>query len=168
MISVRPERPDDAAAIHAVVAAAFGRDAEAELVDRLRADGALLASLVAVDNGVVVGHVAFSRLIVDTGEGSFAAVALAPLAVAASHRGRGIGTRLVEAGHQHLRNRGERLAVVVGDPAYYGRIGYHRDFARGFASPWQGEAMQALPLGAAEVPRTGTLAYPAAFAAIPA
>jgi putative acetyltransferase len=166
MISVRPERPQDAEAIHAVVAAAFGRAEEADLVDRLRADGDLIASLVAVDNGAIVGHVAFSRLTIATGEGPFAAVALAPLAVVESRRRRGIGTRLVEAGHQILRNRGERLAVVVGDPAYYGRIGYHRDFARGFTSPWQGEAMQALPLGAAECPRIGTLIYPAAFTAL--
>jgi predicted N-acetyltransferase YhbS len=41
MVTVHPERPGDAAAIHAVHAASFPTDLEARLVDLLRAAGRL-------------------------------------------------------------------------------------------------------------------------------
>ena len=65
MTSIRPERPGDAAAIGPLITEAFltaaHRDGtEAAIVDRLRADGALLVSLVATDGAALVGHVAAS------------------------------------------------------------------------------------------------------------
>jgi predicted N-acetyltransferase YhbS len=59
---VRAEQPADVAGIRRVVEAAFPKPLEAELVDRLRADGDSAISLVAVDNGKVVGHVQFSNM----------------------------------------------------------------------------------------------------------
>ena len=90
--------------------------------------------LVAEEDGQVVGHILFSRLQVVAGRTSFPAVALAPLAVEPSFHGTGIGGALVREAHLRLKAAGEKLSVVVGDPAYYGRFGYSRERAQKFES----------------------------------
>jgi putative acetyltransferase len=95
-------------------------------------------------------------------DGSFPAVALAPLAVEPRFQRRGIGGALVEEAHRQLRERGEALSVVLGEPAYYGRFGYTHKRAAGFESDYQCDALQALAWG--EAPLTGKLAYAPAFA----
>lgn len=164
-VSIRPSRAADRAAIHRVEERAFGQPAEADLVDALVAAGDVVLELVAEKNGAIVGHILFSRLHVDGDGGRFAAVALAPLAVHPSVQRNGVGSALVTEGHARLRAAGERLAVVVGDPAYYGRFGYGRGPAEGFASLFQCEAMQALAWDDT-APRSGALAYAPAFGAL--
>ena len=75
MTSVREERPEDAAAIRQVLAACFPTDAEARLVDLLRAAGHLTVSLVAEEDGQVIGHVAFSPVSAASGD-AFQAIEL--------------------------------------------------------------------------------------------
>jgi putative acetyltransferase len=161
VIQIRPETIADREAIRRINTEAFGGPVEADLVDRLRADGDLLLSLVAVDGADIVGHVAFSRLLVEGGPEPCAAVALAPVAVEPDHQKRGIGRQLIQTGHGRLAVRSEALFVVLGDPSYYSRFGYRRDLAEGFQSVWQGDALQALALG--EFPRHGRLRYARAF-----
>lgn len=121
-VLIRAEEPGEDEAISEVHLRAFGRTAEAELVESLRGQGALLASVVAVIRTRVVGHVALSA--VDVGGAARAAVALGPLAVDPDYQGRGIGALLVNAFLQHCRVRDEGLVVVLGYPGYYGRFGF--------------------------------------------
>ena len=72
MMLCRPEKSGDHAAIAAVVAAAFGQDEVAELINALRAPQALSISLVAVDDGEIVGHIAFSPTTIETDAGIIA------------------------------------------------------------------------------------------------
>ena len=60
MIDIRVEQPEDKAAIRDVNRRAFGADQECRIVDALRANGAVLLSLVAMLNGEVVGHILYS------------------------------------------------------------------------------------------------------------
>ena len=162
MMSIRAATPKDRAAIRQVEEHAFGQQAEAGLVDALVAGGHAVVELVAVEEGQVVGHILFSRLHVTQADGrSFAAVALAPLAVEPSFHRTGIGGALVNEGHRRLRASGEALSIVLGDPSYYGRFGYGRARAAGFDSEFQGEALQALTWG--EAPAEGRLDDAAAF-----
>jgi putative acetyltransferase len=161
MMSIRAATPRDREAIRLVEEHAFGQQTEAGLVDALVTDGAAVVELVAVEDGQVVGHILFSRLYVEQDGKEFPAVALAPLAVEPSFHGTGIGGALIREGHIRLKDAGERLSVVLGDPAYYGRFGYSRDRAAGFESEYQGEALQALAWG--EAPETGRLVYASAF-----
>lgn len=158
---IRAAVPADRDAIRTVEEAAFGRPDEAALAEALVAAGDEVLELVAIAGDEIVGHVLFSRLMVETPQARFACVALGPLAVAPPMQRRGIGAALVNEGHRRLRAAGERLSVVLGDPAYYGRFGYDHARAAGFESDYQGEALQALAWG--EAPATGMLAYAPAF-----
>jgi putative acetyltransferase len=166
MSLVRPEHPGDLAQINRVNALAFGQPDEAELVDRLRADGDALLSLVAVgEDGAVEGHILFSPLDLLLDDGAvLAAAALAPVAVLPDRQRRGIGGELVKAGIAACAARGLAAIVVVGHPAYYPRFGFAADLARGLRAPFSGEAFMALEL----VPgmlrgRTGAVRYAGAF-----
>jgi putative acetyltransferase len=162
MISIRTSTPRDRDAIREVEEHAFGQSVEAGLVDALVANGDAVTELVAEEDGLVVGHILFSRLFVETEEGQkFPAVALAPLAVEPSFHSTGIGGALVREAHIRLKEAGEKLSVVVGDPGYYGRFGYERRRATHFESEYQGDALQALAWG--EAPTKGRLIYAPAF-----
>ena len=70
MTTIRSEIPDDTATIGTITTDAFAlaphkSGAEAAIVDALRRAGALTLSLVAEEDGAVVGHVAFSPVTVD-------------------------------------------------------------------------------------------------------
>jgi putative acetyltransferase len=163
-IAVREAGIADRDAIRAIEQAAFGGPVEAGLVDALVADDDVVLETVASLDGEIVGHLLFSRLVVEIDGAPFQAVALAPLAVDPAHQRSGIGTALVEDAHRRLRASGETLAVVLGDPGYYGRFGYGHARAAGFDSDYQCDALQALAFGGA--PETGRLVYARAFAGL--
>lgn len=131
-VVIRPEAESDVAAIRALTQEAFAdvpqsRQTEAAVVDGLRAAGALTLSLVAVDDsGEIVGHVAVSPISIggDVGSGWFGG---GPLSVRPGCQRAGIGTALTRAAFERLRDMGARGCVVVGDPAYYRRFGFHSD-----------------------------------------
>lgn len=155
---IRDETPLDRAAVHAVVAAAFGQPDEADLVVRLQEAGDAVVSLVAEDAGQVVGHVLLSRM-----EAPFRALALAPVAVAPARQNQGVGAALVRAALARAEADGWRGVFVLGDPAYYRRFGFDLGLAAGFESPFAGEHFMALALGADLPTRRGQLRHAAAF-----
>jgi len=139
-LSIRPETPADRAAVHAVHALAFETDAEARLVDALRAAGRLTLSLVAeAESGDgPIGHIAFSLVALTGPDGAtIDGVGLAPVAVLPAHQRRGVGGRLVEEGLRRLREAGHGFCVVLGHPGYYPRFGFLP--ARLFGVRWERE-----------------------------
>ncbi len=127
---IRPEADGDTPAIHALTDAAF-RDAphssgtEAAIVDALRDAGALTLSLVAEEQGRIVGHVAFSPVTINGEAGRW--FGLGPVSVEPLEQRRGIGQALIREGLDRLRNTGAEGCVVLGDPAYYRRFGFVSD-----------------------------------------
>jgi putative acetyltransferase len=105
---IRDAQLRDHLQIREVNEAAFERSDEADLVDRLREEGAILLSFVAELDSQIVGHILFSRMSIETAQGALPAVCLAPMAVRPSHQGRGIGSHLVRHGLAELRARGEQ------------------------------------------------------------
>jgi putative acetyltransferase len=164
---VRCEHKGDAkerCAIRAINEAAFRRSDEADLVENLQRDGAVLLSVVAEVERQTVGHLLFSRMSIETDAGAVLAVALAPVAVLPGHQRRGIGEQMIRYGLEVLRRRGERIVIVLGHPDYYGRIGFSSEKARSLESPFPPEAYLALELstGALEGIR-GKVRYASAF-----
>jgi putative acetyltransferase len=145
-LTVRAEAPVDVDAIAQVNRAAFGQPDEADLIARLRADGDVVASLVAAVDGEVVGHVLFSRLAIETEHGAVAAAALAPMAVLPAQQRRGVGTALVRGGLKACEKSGIEAVVVLGHEDYYPRFGFSPDMAGGLEAPFSGPAFMALEL----------------------
>ncbi|HWV41345.1 N-acetyltransferase [Pseudorhodoplanes sp.] len=165
MIAVRTETPVDRDAIRSVNSGAFGRPAEADLVDRLRADGDLLLSLVAGIGRAIVGHCAFSRLTVHNHADAIPAVALGPVAVLPEHQRRGVGQSMIRDGIDRLRQGGETLVFVLGDPGYYQRFGFDAGVAAAYRTPYDGPHMQVLRLSD-DAPHRGEVRYAPAFAGL--
>lgn len=124
MLIIRPEGPEHIEGVHRVEERAFKRPAEAELVDQLRARKAATISLVATEDGEVVGHVLFSRVQIADGAERLNAIGLGPIAVLPEHQRQGIGGRLIRAGLEECRQMGFPAVVVLGDPRYYTRFGF--------------------------------------------
>src|SRR5215472_6071880 len=135
-LKIRDEMPADATSIHALNAAAFETDAEARLVDALRAHGRLLLSLVAVEDTALVGHIAFSPVTITRHDGAVVeGIGLGPMAVTRERQRLGIGGRLVRTGLDRLRVAGHRFCVVLGHAAYYPCFGFER--ASKFGIRWE-------------------------------
>jgi putative acetyltransferase len=145
-ILIRPESAADHEAIRHVNRLAFGRDAEARLVDALRDGSNVRLSLVAEKAGQVVGHILFSDLPIITGVGTVPALALAPMAVLPEFQNQGIGSTLVRSGLDECRQRGHQIVLVLGHPHFYRRFGFSSEQARRLESPYAGEAFVAVEL----------------------
>lgn len=138
MISIRPEEREDYAIVRAINLAAFECGPEAELVDTLRTSCPDHLSLVAEDEGQIVGHILFTPVIVEAVEESVAGMGLAPMAVAPERQRSGIGSALVNRGLDLLRGRGCPFVVVLGHPEYYPRFGFKVAAGYGLRSQWEG------------------------------
>jgi len=138
VVEYRVEGPSDAAAIHALNARVFGQSAEADIVDALRISCADFVSLVARDEGVIVGHILFTPATVERDGRRIAGMGLAPLAVAPERQGEGIGSELVKRGIEILRERKCPFVVVLGHPGFYPRFGFERASAHGLTCQWEG------------------------------
>lgn len=165
MIRIEAETPPRFAEIQSLLVDAFGGPDEAGLVDDLRRSGDVVCALAAVDETGVAGHVVFSRLTVEIDGNPIQGVALAPLAVRPDCRNRGVGADLVLSGLDICRSLDYGLAVVVGDPAYYGRFGFLADIAGGLRSVFAGPYLQVLALSSGALGSgQGTITYAPPFA----
>src|SRR5690606_17709374 len=102
--------------------AAHSSGTEQHIVRALRREGQLSLSLLAHDDGSIVGHVAVSPVAISTGAAGW--YGLGPISVDPVHQGRGIGSALVREALHELRHRGARGCVLLGDPAFYRRFGF--------------------------------------------
>jgi len=127
---IRPEQEQDHDAIAAVTTQAFAElehsdQTEAAIVAALRRAGALSLSLVAQDGTLVIGHVAFSPVMIDGTNVRW--FGLGPVSVHPGRQGGGIGGALIRHGLDQLRALRADGCVVLGDPAYYRRFGFEND-----------------------------------------
>ena len=120
---IRAEEQRDWAAVHAVNISAFETPAEANLVAALREQAQPLVSLIAEDNGAIVGHIMFSPVSL-SGHAALKIMGLAPMAVVPEHQRKGIGSALVRAGLEQCKQLGIGAVVVLGHPTYYPRFGF--------------------------------------------
>jgi putative acetyltransferase len=130
-VSIRPEQAGDERAIRALTDAAFrGRPYadgdEGEVIERLRADGDLVLSLVAINaDRAIIGHISFSPVTVEGASGEW--YQLAPVSVIPSGQNAGIGSMLINEGIARLKGSGAQGIALVGNPDYYSRFGFTRE-----------------------------------------
>ena len=145
-LEIRFEVESDTAEIARVIEAAFAQaehsdGTEAQIVEALRRRRRLEISMVALDRGSLLGHVAISP--VSLSSGTLGWFGLGPVAVTPEEQ-----------------KRGAVGCVVLGDPAYYARFGF-RVWPSLSLPGIPPEYFQAMSFGL-EVP-TGEVAYDVAF-----
>ena len=124
MIDIREERFEDISEVRKVNQGAFGGDTEADIVDVLRKNPVCEVSLVAEQEGRIVGHIMFSRVEIETNGPKIGILGLAPMAVLPAFQRKGIGSKLVTAGLEKCVSKGYSAAVVLGHPEFYKRFGF--------------------------------------------
>jgi len=114
-------------------------------------------SLVAIDNGVIIAHIAFSPVCLDSTNDHFSYI-LAPLAVSPAHQNKGVGSTIVKHGLDIISSLGTFIVFVYGDPHYYFRFGFKTNLAQNFSAPYPlqyPEGLQAMKLNSGVLPEGG-------------
>jgi putative acetyltransferase len=156
---IRHSTANDMAAIRAVETGAFGRKAEAALVEQLIPAPETTISLIALCDGKAVGHLLLTEI-----EAPVKALALAPLAVLPSYREMQVGSELVRSAIREAGNSGYQAIFVLGDNMYYERFGFVSRLADPFEVEWQGINFMALEVEPGCLKgKKGLLSYPAPF-----
>lgn len=127
LMVIRPETPKDYQQIYQLVKSAFAKaehsdGTEQDLVERLRQSLSFIPelALVAEINDEIVGYILFTQIRI----GENIELALAPLAVLPTVQKQGVGKALIKQGHEIAKRLGYHYAVVLGNPDYYGKLGY--------------------------------------------
>ncbi len=136
-VRLRAETPQDTAAIEALLDRSFGRDRQRKTSYRYRAQVGPVPSLtqVAEVGGQLVGSIRYWPVLIAREDAEDSALLLGPLGIAPNLQGRGIGRALVGHTLAQARDAGHRLVFLVGDPAYYGRLGFRPAGPRGYRMP---------------------------------
>lgn len=132
-LTLKPEQPQDSAAVEALLDRAFGPGRFVKSSERVRefAEFAPELSLCAWEAGRLLGAVRMWRIRV----GEQPVVFLGPLAVDKSQRKAGLGGLLVARACHCAEAAGERVILLVGDPPYFGRLGFTAEGAAGVRLP---------------------------------
>lgn len=167
-VRCRAERPGEEADVRELVQDAFGKPVVADLVDQLRQspdwiDG---LSFVAEHDDRLIGHILFTRSLLDAPRRLVDVLVLSPVSVAAAFQGRGVGSTLIRYGLEQLAPRPEPLVFLEGSPSYYRRFGFTPGGENGFRRPslrTPEPAFQVIKLPPYEGWMTGALVYSRVF-----
>lgn len=148
--------------------AAFGMSAEADLVDVLREQAEPVVSLVAEEDGTIVGHILFSPVTL-VGHPQLKIMGLAPMAVVPARQRKRIGSALIRQGLEACRRLGVGAVVVLGHAGYYPRFGFLPASRYGIGCEYDVpddvfmilELVEGILQG-----KSGTIRYHSAFAAV--
>lgn len=133
---IRKETPEDIGPIRDVNISAFKVSHEADLIESIRKSATSLLSLVAEQNGQVVGHILFSPVRLDGSDKKLVLYGLGPMAVMPEWQKQGIGSRLVSDGLKRSAESGVDAVVVLGHPDFYPRFGFKTSRIYGIESEY--------------------------------
>lgn len=174
MITIRQEEEKDYKEVFKLTEEAF-RDIEHSdhkehfLVEKLRKSEAFIPelSLVAENgNGILAGHILFTKLIVENGSETFESLALAPVSVKPEFQNQGVGGLLIQEGHRIARKLGYQSVILIGHENYYPKFGYKKTSNFGISFPFEipeanGMAVELVKDGLKN--RKGMVKYPREF-----
>lgn len=145
MITIRREEEKDYGQVFQLTEEAF-RDMEHSdhqeqfLVENLRKSEAFIPelSLVAEDeNGIIAGHILFTKIKIINDSESFESLALAPVSVKPEFQNQGLGGKLITEGHHIARELGYQSVILIGHEKYYPRFGYEKTSNFGVSFPFE-------------------------------
>jgi len=139
-LQIRPTKESDLHDVLLVEKAAFGTEEGQEIADLVNAllsdpSAMPILSLIAIKDNQVIGHILFTKAIIDSNH-SISAVILAPLAVIPAAQSQGVGSQLINEGLKCLSESGIDLVFVLGHPDYYPRYGFKPASILGFDAPY--------------------------------
>lgn len=110
------------AAIHIINEEAFGPGRFTRAAERIREQGPhdRRLSFICADKGETIASVRMTPVLA----GVTPAYLLGPLAVRPSHKNLGIGRELVRIALEAAKRLGAHAVILVGDPPYYGPLGF--------------------------------------------
>lgn len=130
-MNIRAENHSDIKKIEALTYRAFenhphhepgAKPTEHLIVNRLRDAKALTLSLVCEDEKGIIGHIAFSPIMINDKESGW--YGLGPVSVLPERQREGIGGALIREGLSQLKAKSIEGVVLLGEPKYYGRFGF--------------------------------------------
>lgn len=121
-LTLQSERPQDGPAVDELIARAFGPGRFTKVSERVRefATFAPELSICAWSQARLLGCARMWRVRV----GGRPVMFLGPFAVEQGERSAGFGARLIERACEAARAAGESHVLLVGDEAYFGRVGF--------------------------------------------
>ena len=145
-VRILRERSGDAAAVDALVLAAFGPGRFAKTAERLREAAHLTAGFCAFEGERLIGSVRLWSITV----GEARSVFLGPIAVDAASRRGGLGADLVQACIEEAKAMKLDGVLLVGDPPYFSRFGFVAAPRAVFAGPVDQRRVMWLPISEVE------------------
>jgi Predicted acetyltransferase len=133
---IRDEEPKAIEQMRAILRFTFPTEAESKLVDKLRANGKVIISLVAATASEVLGHILFSP-VSTTPSNDAEAIGLAPFAVRPDFQSQGIGSQLICEGLQRCKDLDFDYCVELGNPKYYSRFGFQKASIYGLQNEYE-------------------------------
>lgn len=139
-MEIRQENQSDYETVYNIVKEAFttaeqSDGNEHELVRALRNTDSFIPelSIVAVEDGKIVGHILFTKAHI----GKDTELVLAPLSVLPAYQRKGIGLALMKKGHCVAKELGYNYSVVLGHSKYYPKAGYVPASTYGIKAPFE-------------------------------
>ncbi len=130
---IRQVNPTDYQNIYDLVQKAFetaqvSDGTEQDFVLKLRKSNNFIPELefVAIEENELVGHIMLTKQDIQTPQGTFTGVLIAPLFVKREYRNQKIGQALMNYACQQALQLGYTAAFLVGNPDYYQRFGFQQ------------------------------------------
>lgn len=128
---IREESPKDFPEIYKLIKTAFEtakvKDGdEQDFADNLRKNERYIPqlALVAEHESKLIAHIMLTKTYVESENGLYEALLLAPICVLIEYRDMGIGSDLIKESFVRARELGFEAVFLCGDPAYYHRFGF--------------------------------------------
>ncbi|WP_343659371.1 N-acetyltransferase [Chryseobacterium sp.] len=145
MITIRQEEKKDHQQVFQLTEEAFRKMEHSDhqeqfLVEKLRESEAFIPelSLVAEDeNGIIAGHILFTKIKIVNDKESFDSLALAPVSVKPEFQNQEIGAKLILWGHDRAKELGYESVILIGHEKYYPRFGYKKTSNFGISFPFE-------------------------------
>jgi putative acetyltransferase len=155
----RTQTAADAESVDALLRESFPTDAEADLAKRLQMNGDAIIALLGEDNSQIQAYAMFSKV-----DAPFRALGLGPVATNKTARNQGHASALIRNGLEMARADGWQACFVLGNPKFYGRLGFSVELARGFRCKYAGPNFMCIGLQSGGLPTlSGAVAYAKAF-----